>query len=188
MNEAVAEFRRVLQEDPLNILVRYWLAQGLWAIGRDEEALAEWDRALKREDLFAVRNSITMCHASNGGYGDALVSAEKALSISPPEDKIAPALLAGLLKRSGSDPARVQGLLDKLENGRIYGSAIGFVLVHLLCDEVDLAADWLTKSIEERYPGTLFFAQAPLARPLRESPRWPALAKMMNLQEGAALS
>ena len=79
VNEAVAEFRRVLQEDPLNILVRYWLAQGLWAIGRDEEALAEWDRALKREDLFAVRNSITMCHASNGGYGDALVSAEKAL-------------------------------------------------------------------------------------------------------------
>ena len=186
VHEAVAEFRRVLQEDPLSFLVRYWLGEGLWAIGRNEEALAEWDRALKWEDLFAVRNGVTMCHASNGRYGEALVSAEKALSISPPEDKIAPALLAGLLKRSGSDPARVQNLLNRLDNGRIYGAAIGFVLVHLLCDEVDLAADWLTKSIEERYPGTLFFAQAPLAKPLRESPRWPALAKMMNLREVVA--
>jgi hypothetical protein len=55
------------------------------------------------------------------------------------------------------------------------------VLYHLLCEETDAAADWYAKMIELREPFAIVFASAPIVKVLRESPRWPALAKMMNL-------
>ena len=35
-------------------------------------------------------------------------------------------------------------------------------------------------ALNQRYPGTLFFVHI-IGRSLRESPRWPALAALMNL-------
>jgi hypothetical protein len=61
---------------------------------------------------------------------------------------------------------------------------MGLAIFHACCDEIDLAADWLEKAIEERYPGIVLWLQSTMAEPLRSSPRWPKLAKMMNLPEG----
>ena len=49
---------------------------------------------------------------------------------------------------------------------------------HLLCGEIDQAADWFEKAIEQRDP-----AMPTLGYRFRSSPRWPALAKMMNLPQ-----
>ena len=46
---------------------------------------------------------------------------------------------------------------------------------------MDAAADWYEKMIGVRDPFAIIFADGPLFRPLRESDRWPRLAKMMNL-------
>jgi hypothetical protein len=43
-----------------------------------------------------------------------------------------------------------------------------------------VAAYWIGRAVEQRYPGILFFVYLIGGR-LRESPRWPALAAMMNL-------
>jgi hypothetical protein len=55
----------------------------------------------------------------------------------------------------------------------------------VLCSEIDAAADWYEKAIQERDPFVVVFARISYGKVLRESPRWPKLAKMMNLPVGA---
>jgi hypothetical protein len=53
--------------------------------------------------------------------------------------------------------------------------------ITILCSDIDAAADYYAKMIEHRDPAATFSAAASFLKPLRSSPRWPALAKMMNL-------
>jgi hypothetical protein len=46
-----------------------------------------------------------------------------------------------------------------------------------------LAADWTEKAIEQRDAALTSYLQLPPLKELRRSPRWPALAKMMNLPD-----
>jgi hypothetical protein len=50
---------------------------------------------------------------------------------------------------------------------------------HAMCGDFERAAEWTERAIEARYP-LLVATLGPL---LRSSPRWPALARMMNLPE-----
>jgi tetratricopeptide (TPR) repeat protein len=183
---ALAQIRKALDQDPLNTLLRYSMGMTLRALGRDDEASIELTRALETMPHFAIYNEIAMAHASKGKFPEAMAAAERAVAIAPAEDKIAPAILAGLLRVTGGGADRERALLDRMDS-RVYGTAIGFAVYHLICGEVDQAADWVVKSIEERYLGTLFFTNvSPLASSLRSNPRWPRLAKMMNLPESVS--
>jgi hypothetical protein len=55
------------------------------------------------------------------------------------------------------------------------------MIFHTICDEVDTAADWCEKAIEERDSEIPYMLQSALGEPLRASPRWPKLALLMNL-------
>jgi len=57
----------------------------------------------------------------------------------------------------------------------------GWVLYHRFCSNLDAAADWYEKAIEQRHPTAVVNARSAFFKPLRESPRWPKLARMMNL-------
>jgi hypothetical protein len=52
-----------------------------------------------------------------------------------------------------------------------------------LCSEIDAVAEWYEKSIELREPMAATRCNALRYKPLRDSPRWPKLAKMMNLPQ-----
>jgi hypothetical protein len=60
------------------------------------------------------------------------------------------------------------------------------ILYHLVCSEIDAAIDWHERAIERRQPGPAMSAASGLYKPLRASPRWPKLAKMMNLPGAAS--
>jgi hypothetical protein len=57
----------------------------------------------------------------------------------------------------------------------------GRVEYHLYRSEVDAAADWYEKMIEQREPFAVIYAGSSLCKDLRQSPRWPALARKINL-------
>ena len=61
----------------------------------------------------------------------------------------------------------------------------GMVFYHLVCSEIDAAIDWYERAIEQRQPMAAMFASAGFFKPLRASPRWAKLARMMNLPETA---
>jgi hypothetical protein len=81
--------------------------------------------------------------------------------------------------------ARADQIIAKLGPPAVFGVARGLSLFHLITGEIEKAADWCERRIELR-DGSLAISTAwPVYKPLRESPRWPKLAKMMNLPEGA---
>jgi hypothetical protein len=59
----------------------------------------------------------------------------------------------------------------------------GNVLYRMLGSEIDPAIDAYAQVIEARHPIAAMMASANLFEPLRCSPRWLRLAKMMNLPE-----
>ena len=60
---------------------------------------------------------------------------------------------------------------------------IGMTMCHLVCGEVDAALDWYQEDIEQRRPNGPMVAFAGFLRPLRASPRWSKVARLMNLPD-----
>jgi hypothetical protein len=83
-----------------------------------------------------------------------------------------------LLAQAGQ-AARGEAIMRGLEGAKL--SPFSHVFFHVLRSEIDLAADWYEKSIEQRELFALICAPSPVISPLRESPRWPRLAQLMNL-------
>jgi hypothetical protein len=94
---------------------------------------------------------------------------------------MATGILAAALVRVG-ERHRAQALIEQMgDRPTPLWDRVGY---HLLCSEIDAAADWYEKAIQERDPFAVVFASVPYGKGLRESQRWPKLAKMMNLREG----
>jgi hypothetical protein len=92
-------------------------------------------------------------------------------------------ILAASLVRLG-EKDRADALLREMGDSPtpIWGRA----WYHLLCSEVDAAADWYEKMIEARELFAPVYANSLYTEELRASPHWAKLARMMNLQESAA--
>ncbi len=113
---------------------------------------------------------------------EALAAAEKAYQIASWNPRVI-GLLAGVLARAG-ERTRAATLISELSGttGRLAAPS-ALVLYHLLCNEIDAAADWYEKAIEERDLILIPWLRLPLLKPLRASARWPKIARMMNLPE-----
>jgi TolB-like protein/Tfp pilus assembly protein PilF len=181
--EALVQAERAVQGDPLHRGIRFAMAGRLAAVGRYAEAEAHLRQLLDLDPNSALAYvGLANHYTTRGMFAEALPFAEKAYSLAPWAAQTA-GFYAGLLVRTG-EPNRGKELVQKLGAGRVYGASMGLAIFHACCDEIDLAADWLEKAIEERYPGIVLWLQSTMAEPLRSSPRWPKLAKMMNLPEG----
>ena len=176
--EAVAAMAQAVQEDPLNLLYRHHFAVGLRHAGRLEDAEAELRKVLEINESFplAVGTLGAIC-AQQGRFEEALTLTEKAHGLTPWANPLI-GQLAALLVRAG-DRSRADALIEQLQsdNAHAYGAPTGLAVFHALCGNLDRAAEWAQRAIEERYP-PLVAILGPL---LRSSPRWPALATLMNL-------
>ena len=174
--EAVDAMARGLEEDPLNVLYRHHFAVGLRHAGRLEDAEAELRKILEIDENFPLAvNTLGAICAQQGRFEEALTLTGKAYALTPWRHPVI-GQLAALLVRAGAT-SRADPLLEKLGTGEEYGAPTGLAVFHALCGEFDRAADWAEHAIEERYPRLV-----PILGPLlRSSPRWPALAKLMNL-------
>ncbi|MGI8783188.1 MAG: hypothetical protein ACR2L2_06015, partial [Acidobacteriota bacterium] len=115
--------------------------------------------------------------AQQGRLGEALTLTERVHALTPWANPMI-GQLAALLVRTGAT-RRGEALIERLRSGKAYGAPTGLALFHALCGEFDRAAEWTEQAIEERHP-RLVAILGPLLRP---SPRWPALARMMNLPQ-----
>jgi serine/threonine-protein kinase len=178
--EALAEQERALQEDPLNVVVRFGLAASLIASGRHAEGDAHLRQAEELDEKsWQAPLNLGLSLTSQVMLEEALTCAERAYSLAP-WSGLCQGLLAGVLVRTG-DRSRVEGLLQELRHGQGAGGAPGLTIFNLVWLETDQAADWAEKAIEQRDPRIGITLRHPLAEALRASSRWPLLARMMNL-------
>jgi tetratricopeptide (TPR) repeat protein len=150
--------------------------------GRPADAAKECHRILELDENYHLAYlHLSFGHAQQGKLEEAVTTAAKAHSLAPWNLTII-GYFAGLLMRTG-DVSRAVTMLQKLGDGKAYGAPLGFVYYYLACSEIGQAADWAEQAIQQRAQAIPAILQLPLAKDLRSSSRWPALAKMMNLRE-----
>lgn len=174
--DALDAMKRGLQGDPLNLLYRHHYARGLRLACRLEDAETELRTILEIDDNYpyALGTLGSIC-AQQRKYDEALVLTEKAHALMP-WSKLAAGQLAAILVRTGG-VSRANALIDKLKTEMASGAPTGMVVFHALCGEIDIAAQWAERAIEQRY---MPFVQD-LGPFLLPTPKWPALSRMMNL-------
>ncbi len=178
--EAIEQVERAVQGDPLDFTIRAVMAQCLAAAGRYTEAEAHLRQILDFDANASLAHSgLASQYVARGMFAEALPFAEKAYSLAHWLPMVT-GMYAGLLTVTG-EPKRGKELAQKLGAGGVYGASMGLTFFHICCGEIDLAADWIEKAIEERYPSVVYWLQTAIAEALRSSPRWPKLAALMNL-------
>jgi tetratricopeptide (TPR) repeat protein len=174
--EALQERMKAIAQDPLNALWRAHQACTLLCAEMYELAVVEARKALELDDrIYVAHWVIALSYFFQGKRVDAQEPAEQALRLAPWSVAIA-GTLAGLLARAG-EKDRAEKLL-----ARILGAdSVGLYMYHLICSEIDAAIDCYPQGIEQRSLRAMVIASAGFLKPLHASPRWPKLARMMNL-------
>jgi serine/threonine-protein kinase len=176
--EAVAAMERSVERDPVNAHWRAVLASHLTHAGRPEEAIRPAHEAMELDETsYAPYVTLSEAYISLGRWEDAAAAAEKGHQLYP-QDGLAAGMLAGALVKLG-DRTRAEALIRAM--GDAPRPIFGRVLYHLLCGDIDQAADWYERAINGRDPFALVFADGPLGSTLRQSSRWAKLARMMNM-------
>jgi eukaryotic-like serine/threonine-protein kinase len=174
--EAIEERSKAIAQDPLNSRWRARQAFTFLCADLCELAIPEARKALDLDDRsFWPYFVMAQSYCLQGKLAEALGPAEEAFRIAPWQQG-ASGVLAGLLAQTGKKE-RADELLVSIRRM----TPGGMLMYHLVCSEIDAAIDWYERDIELRQPFAAMLASAGFFKPLRASPRWPKLAKMMNL-------
>ena len=177
--EAIVQNQRALQQDPLNLAYRLALAMSLRASGRLDDAEMELRQILEIDpSFFLAMMLLSIDRWTRGMLAEAIVLAEKAYHLAPANPQIV-GLIAGLATITG-DLTSSETFLQQLGSGEACGASLGLCLFNLVCGDLEHAADWVQKAIEQRHPQAV---QALNGRIMRSSLRWNALAKSVNLPD-----
>ena len=176
--------RRMLEDDPLNLMGRLFLAHCLQASGNDSAAAAQIRQVLELDErLWLAHLLCGLNQVAQGLHHDASCSAERAYELAPWNLRVI-GLRAGTLMRAG-DTAKAEDLLDKLDPPDVYGVPTARMLFHQVRAEVEPGAAWAERAIEQRDIVAMIHLLGPDRKFWRSSSRWPTLAGMMNLMNDA---
>jgi serine/threonine-protein kinase len=174
---------RGLKDDPLNFIGGFQYAGGLLAAGREEEGQEQLrELCALHPSLYQPFYLLGLSQALQGSHSESLANAETAYSLAN-WNTGAIGLLAGALARAGYS-GRSEELRRKLVAGDRYGTAMGLLLFHLVRSELDVAADWAWKVLQERDTRLIYILgllRAPSRNLLRSNERWSAIAGALNI-------
>jgi eukaryotic-like serine/threonine-protein kinase len=178
--ESTDQMRRAVEQDPLNATWRAIWAAHLIHAGRPAEAISEALRATELEPQYFVAHQLLgESYLAAGALPAAMAALERAHRQAP-WNAMPTGLLGGVLWMAG-DQTRATALLAEMERP---APLWGRVWYHVLTGELDEAANWYERVIDARDPFALVYAASPQLAALRAHPRWPAIARLMNLPQG----
>jgi eukaryotic-like serine/threonine-protein kinase len=178
--EAAAGHLRGLEEDPLSFGGRFQLAVVLFQAGRIAEAETQLRQTMQfHPNAFQLPMFLGLTNSAQGKLAEAVAWARQAFKMAPWHSH-PPAILAGLLMQLG-ERSEAEMLLSKLPAPETYGIPTAMTFYHLLSGELDSAADWSEKAIEQRDPRLVLGLQLPMAGNFRAHPRGQATLRKMNL-------
>jgi tetratricopeptide (TPR) repeat protein len=149
LQESVDQCRRGLEDDPMNFTGRLHCAVALLAAGSEEAGEAQLRELCElHPNLYQPFYLLGLSQTLRGLHPEALASAENAHSLAPWNTN-STGLFAGALARAGQGH-RAEELLRELHPGDQYGAPMALLLFHLVCSEMDRAADWAWKVFEQR--------------------------------------
>jgi TolB-like protein/Tfp pilus assembly protein PilF len=183
--EAIAEWQRGVQLDPLSPQYAAWFAGAWWEFGRVDEALAQAQRALDIQPDFLPALFVQGLALLDRGRQDEAVAVHERMVAKYPRQGIT-WVLARTYALAGR-PAEARRLLDRIETTptvdllRPWSIAAAYTAL----GERDTAVQWLERAYEQRLGFVLNAGRERGVgfdlRPLRSHPRFQALLKKLNL-------
>jgi len=178
--EALQQAEEVIARDPLNTHYRGTHLRTVLFAERYERAIIEGRKALEFDERhIAAHSMIALAYFFQGKLAEAREWAEEAFRWTP-LNALAAGLLAGLRRQNGEND-QAEATLRGMSPPAVFPG--GMLIYHLVCSEIDAAIDVYERALEQRNLMAAMWASAGFLRPLRSSPRWPKLARMMNLAE-----
>ena len=183
LQEACTQCERGLRNDPLSLLVRLHYAIALLAGGRDAAGEAQLrELSAFYPNLYQSFYLLGVSQGLQGLHADALATAETAWSLAPWNTGVT-GLLAGALACTGQ-AQRAQGLLQELARVDRYGTPLGRLIYHLVCEEIDEAAQWGRKVLEQRDPRLttiIALLRSPSRNVIRSNGSWSSLTRFLRV-------
>jgi tetratricopeptide (TPR) repeat protein len=180
-DEAISEFKRAQQLDPLSPAVNTELGWPYWFDRQYDKAIQQWQKALELDPNFPIAHyNIGAELTKLGRYEEAIAECQKAVAA----DKQNPFFLAVLgysYAVGGKRKEALQILADlharaETENVPVYF----FAMLYVGLKENDKAIAALEKGFDERDSTLVVTKTDPFLDPLRSDPRFQALLRRMN--------
>jgi len=181
--ESAEQCLRGLKDDPLSFVGHFHYAAALLSAGDDEAGEAELrELCAIHSTLYQPFYLLGLSQSLRGRHAEALPTAEKAYALAPWNTGTT-GLFAGALMRAGKRHD-AEELLQNLLPGDRYGTPLGLLVYSLACAEIEPAAKWAWKVLEQRDPRLIFnlaLLRSPSQRLLRTSSSWSALAARLEI-------
>jgi len=176
LDDAIGDYRRALEVNPLEMTYRLHLAFALQAEGRTDAARAEVNDALAiSPNAVKLNFTLGMLELAEGRTDSArsFVDREAAQWYR----LTGQAIVADAQKRTADADAALKQLIDTDADS----SAVQIAQIYAMRKDLDAAFKWLDRSYAQHDPGLVFFQTDPLFINLRGDPRYAAMQRKLNL-------
>lgn len=180
--EAVAQYQRALETDPLSMMVHFGLAFAIYCERRFDDAIEHAARAVDLyPDYWLVRFALGIALAQKGCIEQSIASLETTLRLSP-SFAMATGFLAASYARSGN-PAQAEKLMDEVRerSSKQYVTPVCFGIYHAAAGQADRMFEFLQAALAERDPYLTRMDAEPYFDAFRSDARYRDLLTQMNL-------
>ena len=180
-DEAIEHERRAQALDPLSTAIAGTAAWVLYYAGRNDEAARELRIALRADSSFALGHFyLGRVHQARGEFDSALAEYR---ATGPLRDWVPTIAAVGHVQGTQGRRQDALGTLARLDSRshREYVTAYAVALVHAALGQRDSAFAWLERGERERTHWMVWLRRDPRWAPIRDDPRFEALARRLRL-------
>jgi serine/threonine protein kinase/Tfp pilus assembly protein PilF len=183
--EAIAEFKRAQELDPLSLIIGVASAVTLFCgTRRYDRVIEECQKVLEMDPNFGgALNVLGMVYRERAMYEEAVEAFQKARTFDEGNTWVTAEL--GHAYAVSGNRSEAQKVLDELEqlSKRSYVPPDNIALVYLGLGKIDLTFEYLEKAYEDRSVGLSWLKADPIFDSLRSNPRFTALLKRIGLEK-----
>jgi tetratricopeptide (TPR) repeat protein len=186
VNQAIAERKIAVSIEPKSPLLNTALGEAYYQARQFKDSVVLNQKALAIDPHYAdAIINVGRAYEQMGMYPEALHAYQSILAFAPHD----PALLAllGHLDAVSGQPAAARGIIAQLQQMSAgkdrYVPSLYIALIYIGLGDHDQAFAWLDKAYAERSEYLVYLPTDPMADPLRNDPRFPALLERLGFKK-----
>jgi adenylate cyclase len=179
--QAIAEWRRAKELDPLSLIVSSNLGFALIKAGQYEEGLATLRGVVEMNDAYVVgHHNLAWGYLLAGMKAEAVEEAKKLVSI---EDRAEYTAVLAIMYAAAGRTQESNMILNRLLNGEETQFVDPFVVAQVYASLGDQASalSWLEKAVSEKSARVAYVKSSPSFEAFRNNPRFVAVLKQVGL-------